>query len=74
VPQVVKQPLNVDSNEVDRFTQTADYLRYRFAGPVPAGVGEAPADETSDAKKARLKATKIRKALTLKSGSGRGAS
>lgn len=69
LPQVVKQTLNVNLNEVDKFTVAEDYLRYDLPNPPPAppasAEGEAPT-ETDEAKKLRLTAKKKLGTLSIK--------
>lgn len=66
VLRVVKQTLNVNLNEVEKFTQPVDYLHYDFPAPSLPVASEEAAEENTEMKKARLRATKLFRNLNLK--------
>ncbi|MDO7846997.1 hypothetical protein Q5H92_11560 [Hymenobacter sp. M29] len=69
LPDVVKQTLNVNLNEVTKFAVAEDYLRHDFPAPLPKPAAtetdEAPI-ETDEARKQRTTATKHLKTLNIK--------
>lgn len=69
LPEAVKQTLNVNLNEVAKFTVAADYLRYDLPAPQAAPVAAETSDtptETDEARKQRLAAKKQLKTLRIK--------
>ncbi|WP_151089171.1 hypothetical protein [Hymenobacter baengnokdamensis] len=69
LPEVVKQTLNVNLNEVAKFAVAESYLSYDLpapqSAPAPTETGEAP-PETDEARKLRRTAAKQLKTLRLK--------